>query len=60
MIGLGLTDEGTSTHTLHFYAIDVRIFTPLTLHTHYALQELQPLNDGIHALPMLIVAGKVS
>ncbi|KIK40522.1 hypothetical protein CY34DRAFT_13649 [Suillus luteus UH-Slu-Lm8-n1] len=42
MIGLGLTDQGTSTHALHFYAID----------------ELQPLDDGIHALPMLIVAGK--
>ncbi|KAG2744317.1 hypothetical protein P692DRAFT_20838257 [Suillus brevipes Sb2] len=44
MIGSGVTDEGTTTHTLHFYAID----------------ELQPLDDGNRALPMLIVAGKVS
>jgi hypothetical protein len=60
MIGSGVSDEGTTTHTLHFYAIDVRIFILLTLHTHSILQELQPLNDGNHALPMLIVAGKVS
>ncbi|KAG2745966.1 hypothetical protein P692DRAFT_201055985 [Suillus brevipes Sb2] len=60
MIGSGVTDEGTTTHTLHFYAIDVRVFILLSLLTHPFLQELQHLDDGNHALPMLIVAGKVS
>ncbi|KAG2365898.1 hypothetical protein BDR07DRAFT_1480782 [Suillus spraguei] len=42
MIGSAVTDEGTSTHTLHIYAND----------------ELQPLEDGNRALPILIVVGK--
>ncbi|KAG1881056.1 hypothetical protein F4604DRAFT_1922076 [Suillus subluteus] len=44
MIGSDVSEEGSTTHALHFYAID----------------ELQPLDDGNRALPMLIVAGKVS
>ncbi|KAG2061734.1 hypothetical protein BDR06DRAFT_1000862 [Suillus hirtellus] len=44
MIGSGVTDEGTSTHTLHLYAND----------------ESQPLEDSNHALLILIVVGKVS
>ncbi|KAG1865186.1 hypothetical protein C8R48DRAFT_772884 [Suillus tomentosus] len=44
MIGSAVTDEGMSTHTLHLYAND----------------ELQPLEDGNRASPILIVAGKVS
>ncbi|KAG1871650.1 hypothetical protein F4604DRAFT_1769208 [Suillus subluteus] len=60
MIGSGVSEEGTTTHALHFYAIDVCIFILLTVLTHFALQELQPLDDGNRALPMLIVAGKVS